>query len=224
VDGSDGAFHLLSNQPSVNTTSRIAATNRRAGRLRRRKPIDSPIIPSSFLHLEPARPGGDADGVGRAWIGDAAGVSSRGLFRAISLFHLQPICNCFGLIFLRITCSCFARERTTVSVWSIRIPIAVALSPVSANLRSLSSSACVHGREATSVGCVIDPCAPRIKADHRAFEVAPSLHAGKQQVNTRKPPVRIRQLSNCAAAADGVIGFRLIDRAEVAVRQKDGTD
>jgi hypothetical protein len=54
---------------------------------------------------------------------------------------------------------------------------------VSANLRSLSSSACVHGREAKWAGCAIDPCAARIKADHRAFEVALSLRAGKQQVN-----------------------------------------
>ena len=51
-----------------------------------------------------------------------------------------------------------------------------------------------------------------------------SLHAGKQQVNARKPPVRIWQLSNSAAAGDGMIGFRLIDRAEVVVCQIDGTD
>ena len=37
------------------------------------------------------------------------------------------------------------------------MPIAVELSPVSANLRSVSSSAGVHGREAKCSGSVIDP-------------------------------------------------------------------
>ena len=60
---------------------------------------------------------------------------------------------------------------------------------------------------------------PRIKADHRAFEVALSFHAGKQQLNAREPAVR----SNSAAVGDGMIGFQLIDRAEVAVCQIDGT-
>jgi hypothetical protein len=63
--------------------------------------------------------------------------------------------------------------------------------------------------------------APRIEADHRAFEVALSLHAGKQQVNSRKPSVRIRQLSNSVATGGGMIGF---DRAELVVCQTDGTD
>jgi hypothetical protein len=69
--------------------------------------------------------------------------------------HLQPICNCFSLIFLKITCSCLARERTAVSVRFIRIPIALELSPVSANRRSLSSSPCVHDREAKCAGSVM---------------------------------------------------------------------
>jgi hypothetical protein len=86
--------------------------------------------------------------------------------------RLQPICNCSSLIFLKITCSCLARERTAVSVRFIRMPIALGLSPVSANLRSLSSSACVHGREAKCSGSVIGPRAPRVKANYRAFEVA----------------------------------------------------
>jgi hypothetical protein len=70
-------------------------------------------------------------------------------------FRLQPICSCFSLLFLKMTCSCLACERTAVSVRSIRIPIALELSPVSANLRSLSSSAWVHGREAKCAGSVI---------------------------------------------------------------------
>jgi hypothetical protein len=86
--------------------------------------------------------------------------------------RLQPICNCFSLIFLKITCSCLAREWTAVSVRFIRIPIALELRPVGANFRSLSSSACVHGREAKCAGSVISPRAPRVKANHRAFEVA----------------------------------------------------
>src|ERR1700688_5165073 len=89
-----------------------------------------------------------------------------------SFLRLQPICNCLSLIFLKITCSCLARERTAVSLRFIRIPIAVELSPVSTNLRSLSSSACVHGREAKWAGSVIGPYAPRVKANHQAFEVA----------------------------------------------------
>jgi hypothetical protein len=69
--------------------------------------------------------------------------------------RLQPICSCFSLILLKITCSCLARERTAVSVRFIRIPIALELSPVSANLRNFSSSACVQGREAKCAGSVI---------------------------------------------------------------------
>src|SRR5882724_9415795 len=79
---------------------------------------------------------------------------------SLSFLRLQPICNCFSLIFIKITCSCLARERTAVSVRFIRVLIALELSPVCANLRSLSSSACVHGREAKSAGSVIGPCAP----------------------------------------------------------------
>jgi hypothetical protein len=56
--------------------------------------------------------------------------------------RLQPICNCFSLIFLKITCSCLARERTAVSVRFIRMPIALELRPVGANFRGLSSSDC----------------------------------------------------------------------------------
>jgi hypothetical protein len=67
---------------------------------------------------------------------------------------LQPICNCLGLIFLKITCICLAREWTAVSVRFIWMPIALELSPVSANLRSLSSSACVHGRERSAVSVI----------------------------------------------------------------------
>jgi hypothetical protein len=78
--------------------------------------------------------------------------------------RLQPICNCPGPVFLKITCSCLARERTAVSVRFIRIPIALELRPVGANFRSLSSSACVHGPEASS-GSVIAPRTPRVKAD-----------------------------------------------------------
>jgi hypothetical protein len=66
--------------------------------------------------------------------------------------RLQPICSCFRLIFLKMTCSRFACERTAVSVRFIRIPIARTLSPVRANHRSLSSSARVHGREAKFSG------------------------------------------------------------------------
>ena len=72
----------------------------------------------------------------------------------------QPICNCLGLIFLKITCICLAREQMAASVRFIRMPIAVELSPVSAKLRSVSSSACVHGREAKCSGSVIGPRAP----------------------------------------------------------------
>jgi hypothetical protein len=43
-------------------------------------------------------------------------------------------------------------------------------------------------------------------------------------VNARKPPVRVWQLSNSAAAGDGVIGFRLIGGDEVFVCQIDGAD
>jgi len=81
-------------------------------------------------------------------------------------FAFQPICNCLGLIFLKITCICLARERTAVSVRFIRMPIAVELSPVSANLRSVSSSAGIHGREAKCSGSVIGPRALRLKANH----------------------------------------------------------
>jgi hypothetical protein len=86
--------------------------------------------------------------------------------------RLQSICNCLGLIFLKITCICLASEWTAVSVRFIWMPIALELSPVSANLRSLSSSACVHGREAKWAGSVIGPCVPWAKANPRAFEVA----------------------------------------------------
>ena len=126
-------------------------------------------------------------------------------------FHLQPICNCFSLIFLKIIPSCLAREQTTVSVRFIRVLIALELSPVSANLRSLSSSACVHGREAKSAGSVIGPGAP-------------FGSPGKQHTNTRKPPVRIWQLGNFAAAGEGAIGLHLIDGPEVFVCQIDGAD
>ena len=78
----------------------------------------------------------------------------------------QPICNCLGLIFLKITCICLAREQMAASVRFIRMPIAVELSPVSAKLRSVSSSACVHGREAKCSGSVIGPRALRLKANH----------------------------------------------------------
>ena len=101
-----------------------------------------------------------------------SGVQDRRGVPVISL-RLQPICNCFSRIFLKITCRCSARERTAVSVRFIRIPIAVELSPVSANLRSLSSSACVHGREAKWAGSVIGPCAPRVNrscTDHFMLE------------------------------------------------------
>jgi hypothetical protein len=121
--------------------------------------------------------------------------------------RFQPICNCFSLIFLKITPSVLAREQTTVSGRFILILIAVELSPVSTNLRSLSSSACVHGREAKSAGSVIG---------------APLVSPGKQQANTRKPPVRIWQLSNSTGAGNGVTGFRLIDGDGVFVCQMDG--
>src|SRR5258706_10785752 len=49
---------------------------------------------------------------------------------SLSFLRLQPICNCSSLIFLKITCSCLARERTAVSVRFIRMPIALELSPV----------------------------------------------------------------------------------------------
>ena len=122
-----------------------------------------PVI--SLLPLAPALPAGDGGGAGRTTRGDGGAVSWHGSARAISLLfplHLQPICNCSSLIFLKITCSCLARERTAVSVRFIRMPIALELSPVSANLRSLSSSACVHGREAKCSGSVIGPRAPRV--------------------------------------------------------------
>src|SRR5258708_4641678 len=66
-----------------------------------------------------ARPGGDSGEAVRATRGDGGAVSWHGYARAISLLfplHLQPICNCFSLIFLKITGSCLARERTAVSV------------------------------------------------------------------------------------------------------------
>jgi hypothetical protein len=101
-----------------------------------------------------ARPSGDVGGAGRATRGGGGDVSWHGSALAISLLfrlRLQPICNCSSLIFLKITCSCLARERTAVSVRFIRMPIALELSPLSANLRSLSSSVCVHGREKRSL-------------------------------------------------------------------------
>jgi hypothetical protein len=82
----------------------------------------------------------------------------------VSSLRLQPICNCFSPIFLKITCSCLARDRTADSVWFIRIPIAFELRPVGANFRSLSSSACVHGRESKWASSVIGPC-PRVHLD-----------------------------------------------------------
>ena len=51
-----------------------------------------------------------------------------------------------------------------------------------------------------------------------------SLHSGKQQVNARKLAVRVWQLSNSAAAGDGVIGFRLIDGDGVSVCEMDSAD
>ena len=110
--------------------------------------------------------------------------------------RFQPICNCFSLIFLKITCSCLARKRTAVSLRFIRMPIAVELNPVSANLRRLSSSACVHGREAKCSGSVIGPRVPWLK----------ETKFGK------------------SAAGDRVICFRLIDGAEVFFFQIDGAD
>ena len=55
-------------------------------------------------------------------------------------------------------------------------------------------------------------------------QAAPFGSPGKQQTNTRKPPVRIWQLSNSVAAGDGVIGFRLIGGDEAFVCQIDGAD
>jgi hypothetical protein len=89
-----------------------------------------------------------------------------------SLLRLQPICNCSSLLFLKITWSCLARKRTAVSVRFIRIPIALELRPVGANSRSLSSSACVHGREASS-GPVIGPRTPRVEAN-QTRQISPS--------------------------------------------------
>ena len=40
-------------------------------------------------------------------------------------------------------------------------------------------------------------------------------------MNPRKPPARIRQLSDSVAGGDRMIGF---DRAEVVLCQMDGTD
>src|SRR5258706_16006316 len=95
-----------------------------------------------------ARLSGDGGGAGRVTRGDGGAVSWHGSARAISLLfplHLQPICNCSSLIFLKITCSCLARERTAVSVRFIRMPIALELSPLSANL------AAYHRRPASMV-------------------------------------------------------------------------
>ena len=90
--------------------------------------------------------------------------------------RLQPICNCLGLIFLKITRICLAREWTAVSVRFIWMPIALELSPVSANLRSLSSSACVHGREAKCSGSVIGLIAFWVIADTR-FDLPRAIDA-----------------------------------------------
>jgi hypothetical protein len=98
-----------------------------------------------------------------------------GLCSRLSL-RLQPICNCLGLIFLKITCSCLARERTAVSVRFIRMPIALELSPVSANLRRLSSSACVHGRDSKWAGSVIGLIAFWVIADTR-FDLPRAIDA-----------------------------------------------
>jgi hypothetical protein len=51
-----------------------------------------------------------------------------------------------------------------------------------------------------------------------------SVHPGKQQMNARKPPVRVWQLSNSTAAGGGAINFRLIDGDEVFDCQIDGAD
>ena len=134
-----------------------------------------PPITLAFSPSARARPDGDSGEAVRATRGDGGAVSWHGSARAISLLfplHLHPICNCSSLIFIKIICSCLARERTAVSVRFIRIPIALELRPVSANLRSLSSSVCVHGREAKCPDSVIGPRAPRVKANHLAFEVA----------------------------------------------------
>jgi hypothetical protein len=72
--------------------------------------------------------------------------------RGRSGLRLQPICSCLRLIFLKITCSRLARERTAVSVRAVRLPIARTLSPLSASFRNSSSSARVHGREARFAG------------------------------------------------------------------------
>ena len=56
-----------------------------------------------------------------------------------------------------------------------------------------------------------------------AGETCASPHAGKQQVNTGEPPVRVC-FCNSAAVRDEAIGFRLINRAKVAFRHIDGTD
>ena len=159
-----------------------------------------PPITLAFSPSARARPGGDSGEAVRATRGDGGAVSWHGSARAISLLfplHLHPICNCSSLIFLKITCSCLARERTAVSVRFIRIPIALELRPVSANFRSLSSSVCVHGREAKCSGSVIGPRAPRLKQT---------------------------KFSKSVAAGGGVIGFRLVDRAKVVVNQMNGAD
>ena len=56
--------------------------------------------------------------------------------------HLQPSRPRMNSVFVRL----------------IRLPIARTLRPVSANLRSLASSACVHGRESKWAGSLIGPC------------------------------------------------------------------
>src|SRR5271169_3889515 len=67
--------------------------------------------------------------------------------------------------------------------------------------------------------------APRgLKQTIELSKLQGSLHTGKQQMNARKPEVRVWQLGTCAAAGDGVIGFRLIDENEVFDRQIDDAD
>jgi hypothetical protein len=46
----------------------------------------------------------------------------------------------------------------------------------------------------------------------------------EQQVNARKPPVGVWQLSTSAAASHGVIGFRLVDGDKVFDCQIVGAD
>jgi hypothetical protein len=87
-------------------------------------------------------------------------------------FALESICNCLGLIFLKITRICLARERTAVSVRFIRMPIAVELSPVSDNLRSVST----QGRPKRCGGGSGSRFLPRPRSSHRRAAVDPARH------------------------------------------------